>query len=118
MTITLEEAAEGEKIMREAMAEWYGVVDVYERPADETVKKYLAVIKRLHEFCLEIGLSDSPPGPGTVASFLHHLALTEGEGCLQTAVDAISFSAQLNETYDATKHPIVKEGVRRRSAAE
>lgn len=101
------EAAERDRIMREAIGQWYKVEDTYERPSDATVQLYLGVIRKLHDFCEEAGLSINPPGAGTVAAFLHCLR-QQGVNDLRSAAAAISFNATLNEQYDATKHPIVQ----------
>jgi hypothetical protein len=77
------------------------------RLPDETLRAYADNVKRFHAFCSEVGLCDTPAGPGTVAAYLH-LLRNQGVTDLKPIVAALSYFAHFRESYDATSDPLVK----------
>jgi hypothetical protein len=98
--------AEGDKFLVEMLADDYAE-HMDGRLPDEILRAHADIAKRFHVFCTEVGVSDTPAGPGAVAAFLH-LQRKQGVTNLEPIVEALSYLAQFRESYDATRDPLVR----------
>jgi hypothetical protein len=90
-----------------------GFVEVQPQPPPEVIKAYMKSCRMFHEFCDHFGFCDRPARAGAIAGYLHGLSEAGASHAeLRMTVEALSYSANLNEVYDATDEPLVRAVLR------